>query len=152
MNISAPETQAAGDRTGAPAASPPRARNHLRPESKRIATTEIIRSAVSVASIQPCAAVSGFLVMTRKLSVIESQPAARVVVATKASGRSVVQAYRALPEFTRIVVATHSATEARSWFATPNIGQIVEIDPFQIREAQPRTIASVVAQAPGCQS
>src|SRR5262249_33492567 len=125
---------------------------HRRVESITITTTAIMRIAVSPASIQPCAAVSGLRVIARKLSVIDRNPATSVVVPTNASGTSVVHAYLALPVFTRIVVATHSATDASNWFATPNIGQLVEIDPPAINAPQPTTIASVVAIDPGSQS
>ncbi len=99
----------------------------------------------------PCTAVSGFCESGQKMSVIDSQPATKVVVATKLSGRIVTQLYLALPELMMIVVATHSATEARSWLATPNMGQIVDIDPDQMNAAQAATTSAEVAIAPGCQ-
>jgi hypothetical protein len=70
------------------------------------------------------------------MSVIDLKPATSVVVLTNARGRIVTHAYFARPELMMIVVATHKATAASSWFATPNIGQIVEIEPDQINAAQ----------------
>src|SRR5205085_2077819 len=49
------------------------------------------------------------------------------------------------------VVPTHNATEARSWFAMPNIGQICEIDPVRMKYDQPTTTSAVEASVPGSQ-
>ena len=74
-----------------------------------------------------------------------------MVEPTKLNGMIVTQLYFALPALMTIVEATHSATAASSWFAMPNIGQIVEIDPDQINAAQAVTTSAVVTAAPGCQ-
>ena len=47
------------------------------------------------------------------------------------------------------VVATQSATAASSWLATPNMGQMVEIEPDQMNAAQPATTSAVVIKEPG---
>src|SRR6478672_7955247 len=85
------------------------------------------------------------------MSVIDSHPATRVVVATKLSGRIVTQLYFALPELIMIVVATHNATAANNWFAIPNMGQIVEIDPDQMKAPQAATTSAEVMIEPGSQ-
>ena len=48
------------------------------------------------------------------MSVIDSQPATKVVIATNVSGKIVTQLYFALPELMMIVVATHNATAANN--------------------------------------
>jgi len=50
-----------------------------------------------------------------------------------------------------IVVATQRATAARVDFAIPNIGQIVEIDPDQMKAAQAVTTKALVTIEPGSQ-
>ena len=40
---------------------------------------------------------------------------------------------RTLPAFSSAAVATARATAASSWFAVPNIGQIVEMLPVQMK-------------------
>ena len=71
--------------------------------------------------------VSGFFASSRKLSKIDRHPAVNVVVATKHNGVIVAHANFARPALMITVVPTHNAIAARSWFAMPNSGQIVEI-------------------------
>ncbi len=47
-----------------------------------------------------------------------------------------------------MVVATQSATAASSWLAMPNIGQMGEIEPDQMKAAHPATTSAVVMSAP----
>ena len=115
-----------------------------RMEPARMITAAVMISAVSEVLMYPCAAFSGSCVSGQKMSVIDSQPATRVVTPTKLSGRIVTQQYRPCPELMMIVVATHSATAASSWLAMPNIGQIVEIEPDQMNAAQAVTTTAVV--------
>ena len=70
--------------------------------------------AVRETLIYPSVAVSGFCESGQKMSVMDSQPATSVVVATKLSGSIVTQLYFARPELMMIVVATQSATAASS--------------------------------------
>src|SRR5467141_1456319 len=57
------------------------------------------------------------------------QPAVMVTVTSQASGVSVTQANRCRPILMRIVVPTHSATAASSWFEIPNSGHSELIPP-----------------------
>ena len=50
------------------------------------------------------------------------------------------------------VVATLSAIAASSWLAIPNIGQIVSIEPVQMKYDQQTTTRAVETTAPGTQS
>ena len=70
--------------------------------------------AVKLVLMYPCKAVSDFWVRGQKISVIDLNPATRVVVLTNARGTIVTHAYFDLPELIKIVVATHKATDARS--------------------------------------
>src|SRR2546430_9931109 len=56
-------------------------------------------------------------------------PAVIVTITSQASGVSVTQAKRARPILMRIVVPTHNATAASSWFEIPNRGQREVIPP-----------------------
>ena len=51
-------------------------------------------------------------------------------MASHASGTPVTHAYRSLPCFTRIAVATDSAMAASIWFAMPNNGHRMFTPPF----------------------
>src|SRR5678816_3884343 len=97
-----------------------------------ITTAATMMIAVRLVFMRPWTEVSGFCASGQKMSVIDLKPATSVVVLTNASGRIVTHAYFARPEFMMMVVATHKATAASSWFAMPNIGQIVEIEPDHI--------------------
>jgi len=55
--------------------------------------------------------------------------AVTVVMPTKIMGTIVTHAYLALPLLIIYDVPMARATVARSWFAVPNIGQMVETDP-----------------------
>src|SRR5437764_6939178 len=79
-------------------------------------------------------------------------PAVIVVVMTHAIGASVTQAYLAFPLLIKSVVTRHRAITASSWLAMPNMGQIVSIDPVQIRAPQPPVTRAVESIAPGSQS
>lgn len=79
-----------------------------------ITTAAIMMIAVRLVLIMPCIEVSGFCASGQKMSVIDINPATRVVVLTKDSGINVTHAYLAFPMFMRIVVATHKATAASS--------------------------------------
>src|SRR5260221_14400382 len=48
--------------------------------------------------------------------------AVNVTVISNANGASVTAAYRAFPDLMMMVVATHKATVAKSWFEIPNSG------------------------------
>ena len=50
------------------------------------------------------------------------------------------------------VVPTASATDASSWFAIPNIGQMVEMLPAQMKYPHADTTRSDEMTAPGSQS
>src|SRR5919106_5128822 len=119
-----------------------------RMESIIITTAATMMIAVRLVLMIPCVEVSGFCASGQKISVIDLKPATRVVVLTKESGKRVTHAYFAFPMFMRMVVATHKATAASSWLATPNIGQIVEIEPDQINAAQADTTSSEVITDP----
>ena len=126
------------------------------PSQRRIESSMIIRAAsimiaVRLVLMSPCSEVSGFCASGQKMSVIDLKPATRVVVLTKDSGMSVTHAYFALPELINIVVATHKATAASSWFAIPNIGQMVEIEPDQMKAAHAETTSKDVTIEPGSQ-
>src|SRR5512140_3883748 len=99
----------------------------------------------------PCMLVAGFSVSGRKLSVILSKPALSVVTLTKSIGTSVTQMYFVFPALIMALVATASATAARSWFAVPNIGQMVLMLPVQMKYAHAPTTSAVAITAPGIQ-
>src|SRR5688572_25976377 len=98
-------------------------------------TTDTIMMTVNVVLRYPWKwrAAFGPMAIGQKLSRMLRTPAVSVVVATKVSGRNVTQAYLALPRLMMIVVPTASATDASSWFAMPNIGQIVLMLPAQMK-------------------
>ena len=48
-----------------------------------------------------------------------------------------------------MVVHTTRATAAKSWLAMPNMGQMVEMDPDEISQAQHSTMNNVVSAAAG---
>ena len=56
-------------------------------------------------------------------------PAVIVTVTSQASGAAVTQANRPRPILMRIVVPTHNATAASSWFEIPNSGHSELIPP-----------------------
>ena len=64
-----------------------------------------------------------------RLVVVPDQLAVNVTVASQASGIPVTQTYFTLPCLISSVVATVSATAARSWFAMPNSGNSWLIPP-----------------------
>src|SRR3990170_5351949 len=78
--------------------------------------------------------------------------ATSVITTMKTMGTSVTQMYFALPIFKRMVVPTHRARAASSWFATPNIGQMVDTLPELMSRPHARTTAALVATTPGIQS
>ena len=98
-------------------------------QSTMIMTTATIIMTVSAELRYPWNALPGTFARGRKLSLIDRKPAERVTAATKHIGKNVTHRYFALPELTMKVVPIESAQVARSWFAMPNIGQIVETEP-----------------------
>src|SRR5918994_1646635 len=88
----------------------------------------------------------------QKLSRMLSTPAVSVVTETKHNGANVTHAYRTFPMLMMMVVPTASATEASSWFAIPNIGQIVLMLPVQMKYPQVTTTSSVATIEPGSNS
>lgn len=84
--------------------------------------------------MKPTVAVSGTRVIGKNSFCTACTPAVTVVVPTKHIGKKVTSAYLGfLPLFRMSVVPTASAMIASSWFATPNIGQIVAIDPVRMK-------------------
>src|SRR5215213_1617806 len=113
-------------------------------ESSMMTTAATMMIAVRLVLMRPWTDVSGFCASGQKMSVMDLKPATRVVVLTNASGVIVTHAYFARPELMMIVVATHKATAASSWFAMPNIGQIVEIEPDQMNAPHSATTSADV--------
>src|SRR5215213_8867488 len=118
-------------------------------ESSMMTTAATMMIAVRLVLMSPWTEVSGFCASGQKMSVMDLKPATSVVVLTNASGTIVTHAYRARPELMMIVVATHKATAASSWLAMPNIGQIVEIEPDQMKAAHAETTSTEVTIDPG---
>ena len=63
------------------------------------------------------------------MSLTESTPAVSVMPPRHNIGTAVIQAYLALPMFTRKVVVMANAMVASSWLPVPNNGQMVEMEP-----------------------
>ena len=91
-------------------------------------------------------------VIGKKLSVIFKKPAEKVVTETNANGTIATQTYFCFPALMIAVAATHNATLASSWFATPNIGQILLMLPVWMKYAQQQTMNPVESNVPGIQS
>src|SRR5215471_4308873 len=99
---------------------------------RRAVAARITSAHASMISVQlvftyPCTYSAGSLptAIGQKLSRTLIHPAVSVDTDTKHIGTNVTQAYFARPALMMIVVPTASATEASSWLATPNIGQMV---------------------------
>src|SRR3989442_1376832 len=94
----------------------------------------------------------GPVAMGQKLSRTLRKPAVSVVVVTKQRGRNVTHAYLARPMLMMIVVPSARATDASSWFAIPNIGQMVLMFPVKMKYAHATTTIVVEMIDPGIQS
>lgn len=89
---------------------------------------------MTAALTRPTVAVSATRAIGRYSFVTACTPAVTVVTPTKHIGARVTSAHAAWrPLFKISVVPTASAMIASSWFATPNIGQIVAIDPVRMK-------------------
>ena len=88
---------------------------------------------VGLAGLLATAFLFGFEVSARNGSAA-APPAVSVVVPTKRRGSTVMSAYLCLFDSRRMmVVPTQSAVHARSWFAMPNMGQMVWMLPARMK-------------------
>ncbi len=71
---------------------------------------------------------------------------------TNARGSIATHTYFCFPELMIAVAATHNATLASSWFATPNIGHMLLMLPVWMKYAQEQTMNPVERSVPGIQS
>src|SRR6266850_2338318 len=80
------------------------------------------------------------------------------IAGTIETGSPRIVRIHAFPDDTRMtitqtirIVPTQSATEASSWLAIPNIGQICEIEPVRMKYDHDTTTISVAINVPGSQ-